>query len=259
MSAVRPRRYRGITSEERRAERREKLLDAGLRLFGETGGYARTTIRDVCVAAGLNQRYFYESFAGREELLVAVYDRVVAELARALLVANEHQGVQDKVSSGLAAWWRVLTTDRHKARLVCVEGVDVSNRMARRHRDARRMITAFMVAQLQAVPGYPGGWRDDELELHAHWLVAGTVGLMMQWLNGEVDRSVDELVQECTERFLLVARHVLEGPPVAVMAASASGPGRGSSAKSVTARGRNGAVRRPRAKPVAGETARAPR
>ncbi len=266
MSAVSPRRYRGITGEERRAERHEKLLDAGLQLFGERGGYAQTTIRDVCVAAGLNQRYFYESFAGREELLVAVYDRVVAELARALLVASEFEGVQDKVSSGLAAWWEVLTTDSHKARLVCVEGVHASKRMGQRHRYARGMITAFMVAQLRAVPGYPGGWSDDELELHAHWLVAGTVGLMTQWLNGDLDRSVDELVQECSERFLLVARHVLEGPPVAATATAASAPAprQGSRPTAapkdrVTVRARSGAVRRPRAKPAAGKTVRGPR
>lgn len=223
-----------------------KLLDAGLRLFGETGGYAQTTIRDICTAAGLNQRYFYESFASREELLMAVYDRVVSELARALLVVAEGADVEAKASAGLAAWWGVLTSDPHKARLVCVEGVDVSKRMAKRHRDARGMTTAFMVAQLKTVPGYPGGWRDDELKLHAHWLVAGTVDLMTQWLDGELDRSVDQAVKESTERFLLVSKHVLEGPP------ASAARRRGSKAKTApphaaAATARNGGVRRSRA------------
>ncbi len=61
---TRERRYGGKTTTERRAERRERLLDAGLALFG-TQGFATVTIEALCAEAGLNPRYFYEQFSRR--------------------------------------------------------------------------------------------------------------------------------------------------------------------------------------------------
>src|ERR1039458_3042622 len=56
-----PRLYRGISPAERRAQRRERLFDAGVEQFGNQG-YAQSSIRSVCAEASLNSRYFYESF-----------------------------------------------------------------------------------------------------------------------------------------------------------------------------------------------------
>ena len=49
-----PRRgYGGRSAAERRAERRERLLAAGLELFG-TRGYAATSIERLCAAASVS-------------------------------------------------------------------------------------------------------------------------------------------------------------------------------------------------------------
>ena len=72
------RRWTGIPAEERRAERRRLLIDTAFDLLG-TEGTAGTTVRAVCQAAQLNPRYFYESFEDLDALIVAVYDRLVAE------------------------------------------------------------------------------------------------------------------------------------------------------------------------------------
>jgi AcrR family transcriptional regulator len=37
-------------------------------------------VRAVSDAAALNSRYFYESFSGREDLLYAVYQRIVEDI-----------------------------------------------------------------------------------------------------------------------------------------------------------------------------------
>lgn len=84
------RRYGGRGGEERRAERRERLLDAGLACYGEVG-YHAATVRLICARAGLTERYFYESFANGEDLLCAVYLRHLdlqrARIASAMLEA----------------------------------------------------------------------------------------------------------------------------------------------------------------------------
>ena len=70
--------YDGKTAAERIAERRERLIDAGVELFGYRG-YAATSIRSVLQQSGLRDRYFGESFADLDSLLAAVYSRLIDE------------------------------------------------------------------------------------------------------------------------------------------------------------------------------------
>ncbi|KXW69691.1 TetR family transcriptional regulator [Mycolicibacterium phlei DSM 43072] len=46
------------------------------------------TVRAVCRAAGLTERYFYESFADRDEFVRAVYDDVCSRAMSALMTAE---------------------------------------------------------------------------------------------------------------------------------------------------------------------------
>lgn len=70
-----PKRWRGQTLRDRSADRRAQLLEVAENLLG-SGGAAAVTMRAVCRDAQLSPRYFYESFQTREDLLVAVYNRV---------------------------------------------------------------------------------------------------------------------------------------------------------------------------------------
>src|SRR5271163_2639302 len=135
-----PRRYRGLTPSERTAERRERLLEAGLELFG-TQGYANTSIRAVCAAASMNVRHFYESFTGREDLLYQIYERIVHEIVLAAAKATgDADTVEGKARAGLRAGWTVVTDDRRKARIVALEVVGVSDRLDRLRRDIRHAL-----------------------------------------------------------------------------------------------------------------------
>ncbi|HET8871904.1 MAG TPA: TetR/AcrR family transcriptional regulator [Aquabacterium sp.] len=77
------RRYGGQSLADRRNQRREQFLAAGLEVFG-TSGFRQATVRQLCRQADLTDRYFYESFDSIEALLMAVYsqqfDRLDAEL-----------------------------------------------------------------------------------------------------------------------------------------------------------------------------------
>src|ERR1700734_2808287 len=85
------RRYRGSPPDERRAERRCQLLRAAIEVYGKRG-YRRATIKAVCAAAGLTERYFYESFANSEMLLAACYDAVTRELFNDISRAGAEAG-----------------------------------------------------------------------------------------------------------------------------------------------------------------------
>lgn len=83
---VTPRKYGGRSAEERRAERRAAVVSAGLEIWQEQG-WAAVTMRGVCARAGLTDRYFYESFADRDDLLVTIWNSM-RDQTLALLMAS---------------------------------------------------------------------------------------------------------------------------------------------------------------------------
>ena len=74
-----PKLWRGQTLDDRSSTRREEILAAAYSLLGDAGAQA-VTMRAVIRETNLSPRYFYESFASRDELVTAVYDRVEAQM-----------------------------------------------------------------------------------------------------------------------------------------------------------------------------------
>src|SRR5574343_918774 len=64
------RRYGGVLPEERQRLRRAKLIEGAIEVFG-TKGFHTATVREICVAAHLTERYFYESFKTLSQLFLA--------------------------------------------------------------------------------------------------------------------------------------------------------------------------------------------
>jgi AcrR family transcriptional regulator len=176
------RRYGGKTAAERRAQRREQLLDAGLELFG-TDGYTTTTIEALCARAGLNPRYFYEQFAGREQLLGAVYERHVQQVLTVVGAAIEEAGPDSaaRLHAGLTAFVESTLADERGARVNYFEMVGVSREL-----DALRRRVLSDYAELIATQAQ-GGVTGVDTRMTAVALVGATDGLIIDWLSG--DRS----------------------------------------------------------------------
>lgn len=77
-------------SESRRSERRTQIMDAALRCFVRTG-YQGTSMADIIGESGLSAGAIYGYFPGKQQLLLAVAERVMgdrrAEIANA---AGDH-------------------------------------------------------------------------------------------------------------------------------------------------------------------------
>src|SRR6478752_6322871 len=86
VESAKARRFRGLSAEQRRSKRREQLIEAGLETYGKLGFHA-VGVREICAAAHLTERYFYESFENREALFLAAYDLAVARIRRAMEAA----------------------------------------------------------------------------------------------------------------------------------------------------------------------------
>ncbi|WP_333617747.1 TetR/AcrR family transcriptional regulator [Dietzia sp.] len=78
--------YGGKTASERESARRLALLDAAFHLVG-ANGYGAATVRAICRQAGLSERYFYESFSSRGDILATLYDQHIEEIRDRVLAA----------------------------------------------------------------------------------------------------------------------------------------------------------------------------
>jgi AcrR family transcriptional regulator len=204
-----PRLYRGLSPAERNAQRRERLLEAGLELFG-TEGYARTSIRAVSAKAGLNSRYFYESFSSREDLLYCVYEKVIRDVASAVIeVTGRAETIEEQAHEGLRVAWTILTEDPRKARVIALEVVGVSERLERLRRDNRHAFADLLVQNTRLIHGEGVRSRLNPV-LTARSLMGAVVEMLVDWINDDVDATVEELVDHFTQLFTVVADAAIE-------------------------------------------------
>lgn len=215
--------YRGVSAEERIAARRERLLEAALQEYGERG-FAHTGVKDVCRTAGLTDRYFYESFADGEELLVAVFDRaterLLALVGEAVMAAPARPEAQARAA--IEAFVRALAADPAAARVVFVEAAAAGGRAERRMRTTLRRFAALVAAT--ARPYVAERLSDSTLELGALSLVGAIERVMIEWQDGELEVSVDEIIEHLVAMFLAAGSLVgVTAPQVAPQKEGAAG------------------------------------
>jgi AcrR family transcriptional regulator len=193
--------YRGVAAADRRAERRERLLEAGLDLLG-TGGLGATTMTAVCARAGLTERYFYESFPNRDALLVAIFDQIVDEIEATVLAAvDEAPGdARAKARAAIGAFVELLTDDPRKGRIAVIEAIGLEA-IARRRLDALRRFAALIAAQGREFYGSPPD-TDRIVELTAFMLAGGLAETLIAWFDGSLDIGRDELIERCADLFV---------------------------------------------------------
>lgn len=190
--------YGGLTSDQRIAARRERLLDAGVEVFG-TEGYNSATVRGVIRASGLGERYFYENFADLDELMIAVAERihedVMTETISAVVAAGEDP--IDQVRAGLTAFVTAMTRDPRRARIKLLEMSGAGERVRARRREGMQQI-AQLIAMRAPID------RDDrglDAELVALGLVGAVNELMIDWFIGGGEVEIDVLVEHCLALF----------------------------------------------------------
>jgi AcrR family transcriptional regulator len=176
------RRYGDKTAGERHDERRARLVEAALDSFA-ADGYRGVSIEQLCARAGVSTRNFYEHFANREELLLALHDdlnaRALDAVAKAV-AATDPDDLDGRARAGVRAYFDVVTTDPRWARIALVESVGVSPTTERHRQEAIGRfadlieLEAARLADAGRVPA-----RDHQLTAVA--LVGAINGLANTW------------------------------------------------------------------------------
>ncbi|MEO5876641.1 MAG: TetR/AcrR family transcriptional regulator [Streptosporangiaceae bacterium] len=184
--------YRGLSGETRRTERRSRLVAAGLDLWGEAG-WQGVTVRGVCARAGLTDRYFYENFADRDTLLLAVFDQVRDEIITLMFEVPWTGDPRAIMRATFTEVLAVLAADPRKARVGFTESAG-SPALERRRHEAVGLVAEALAGKVStaSAPPPPG-------TVTVALFCAGGVGeLISAWLADRLDLSAAQLVDHCT-------------------------------------------------------------
>ncbi|MCR9090523.1 TetR/AcrR family transcriptional regulator [Algiphilus sp.] len=200
-SSTRSRRYRGRSTDELRAERRERLMQAATTRIG-TEGYQSTTIEKLCTEARVSTRHFYEHFATREALLSSLFDRIT-EQTRAVIMQALAEQADDPVERALnavGAFVRYALADPARARIAFVETVGVSPHMERRRRLA---INDFVdvVSNAGHHLAEQGVLPRRHYRLAAIALVGATNEMLVEWLSGDTGLTAEQMERAIIDLF----------------------------------------------------------
>lgn len=202
------RRYGGVDADERQAARRARLTAAALELLGREG-WQGTTVRAICVEARLTPRYFYESFADLDALLLALFDELVEEGASHVLeaVARAEHDARAKARAAIGAFVELVTEDPRKARVLFVEAMG-SEPLTRRRFETVRMFARLVAEQGRAFYGLSDE-PDSLVDATALMLVGGLAETLLSWLDGTLRLTREQLVEDCTDLFVVTGEGAL--------------------------------------------------
>lgn len=190
--------WQGQTPDAREADRRHRLVEAGLELVG-TQGVTALTMRAACREAAVGPRYFYDLFATREDLLEAVYDETVGRIREPILSAVAAAAGEDDVVAAIRAGFEtavaVVESDPRLGRILFRESA-ADNTLRPRSQAAMPEFVLTAVAQVlpdsaDQLRGAAGGWTLIGFS-------AALFSLFLAWSEGVRHTSRDEFVDHCT-------------------------------------------------------------
>jgi AcrR family transcriptional regulator len=186
-SGQRQGRWSGVPLKDRQALRRDELVAAGTQLLGGESGPAMT-VRAVCRQAELTERYFYESFADRDEFVRAVYDDVCSRAMSALMSATTPREAVERFVA-------LMVDDPVRGRVLllapAVEPVLVASGA-----EWMPSFADLLQSKLTQI-GDP-----VRQKMIATSLIGGLTALFTAYLNGQLEATREQFIDYCVEMLL---------------------------------------------------------
>jgi AcrR family transcriptional regulator len=204
-----PRPYRGIAHDDRVEARRRALLETALDCVHEDG-LSGISVRSICSRSGLTARYFYESFADLDALLVAVVDSVAGEVAAAALaaIAAAPLDLDGQVRGAIGSGYAIVADDPRKASVLLVAASGHGPLRDRRH----EIVMQYADLVIANLPRLGALSLTDRRRTRATalFLVGGAAELVEAVLSGAVRLPRARVVDQLTAMWLAVLASVNE-------------------------------------------------
>ena len=196
-SPLNGRRYAGVLPEERQRLRKAKLIEGAIDVFG-TKGFHAATVREVCVAANLTERYFYESFKTLPDLFLAAYSELREQLMTLTLAALERlpQSVDplDMLAPAMRVFLVFIRDDPRRGRIMLVDSLAVSDEVAAMSGATARDYSALLENYLtRLLP--PEHLDEISLKLLADGMIGLNVLLAARWMQDGFAEPIDKVVR----------------------------------------------------------------
>ena len=189
------RRYGGLSAQERSEQRRQKLLEASIQVFG-TLGLRKATMRDICNEARIAERYFSEHFASASEAYEAAFkhisEQAVAATGTAMMAAplNTH----DLAISGLTAFFRFVKEDPRRAQILLIDASSYWRHVTIQTNPELNRHALLMKRFSELI--YPGMPKDVQLEIIGSALIGATLQTCLTWAQKGFKLPIETVIQQ---------------------------------------------------------------
>lgn len=187
--------YRGVAPAQRDADRRGRLMAAGLEQFG-TDGYNAVSVSRLCDAAGVASRNFYALFSDRETLFLALYDELTAQGLKQIAGASAAAPAEldARLRAGICAAVEFYA-DPRRSRIVFMEILGLSPR-AEQHRHQAMSGSVEVAGEVMAGLIAERAIPPRDVRLTAIALVGAFAELMVHRTVTGGDPSAEDIVGE---------------------------------------------------------------
>lgn len=202
--------YGGQSADARRLQRRARLIDAAVDAMADNG-WRTITVDKLCAAAGLNKRYFYESFTDLDEVATSSVDDIADEVRTATLTAVARviaEPLERQAWEAVDAVVRTLVRDPRRAR-VLLGSVSSSSAVQQHRESVLAGLTAVLVAHARTV-------HDVELEkdplaqVAPAFIIGGTADAILAFIDGSSTLTVEDLVSSLSILWLITGNGAAE-------------------------------------------------
>ncbi|MCV7419103.1 TetR/AcrR family transcriptional regulator [Mycobacterium yunnanensis] len=180
-------RWSGVPLRDRQTLRRDELITAGVEVLGGEGG-GSLTVRGVCRAAGLTERYFYESFDDRDDFVRAVYDHVCST---AMTTLTSSTTPRDAVERFVA----LMVDDPIRGRVLLIA--------PEREPVLTKSGAEWMPSFIELLQHKLTRITDPAVQaMVATGLVGALTALFTAYLNGRLDATREQFIDYCVDMLL---------------------------------------------------------
>ncbi|MBC7253928.1 MAG: MerR family transcriptional regulator [Actinobacteria bacterium] len=188
----------GAPDSARKIGVREKIMEAGVRLFSRKG-YHFTTERDIVSAAGVSMGDFYELYSGKEDLLLDLAEEGVRVFRSR--VAKEIASVDDmleRIKIAIPVAFKLIVENREIYNLY-LEGAVTGDLSFDRKLSQMTMTIAEDLRATIARGVRDGTIRKVNPAIAASAIMGQLVRLANYWMEDPLKRDIDEITRESIE------------------------------------------------------------